>query len=154
MGLARLGLWQIVAVQPTKNRAAVVSVRDGQLLVIRRVQRGRRYAVLPGGGVELNEPPQDAALRELEEETGLSGQVLRHLWTLQHGDRVATYFLVAVPFAPMLMAGPEVETMSIENTYEPCWIPASDFDVENLQPAEIRALIRALAGSERDLNGE
>lgn len=104
----------------TKNRAAVVSLRGDRLLAIRRTKQGRRYAVLPGGGVELNESAQEAALRELIEETGLSGEVLQHLWTLEHEDRVADYFLVAVPVAPMLMSGPEMQGMSSENTYEPC----------------------------------
>ena len=132
--------------EPTKSRAAVVSLRDNQLLVIRRAKQGRRYAVLPGGGVELDETLHDGALRELKEETGLSGKVLRPPWTLQHDDRVAAYFFVAVPLAPMAMAGPEVQNMSLQNTYEPCWIRLSDLDSENLQPAAIRALIRELAG--------
>lgn len=140
-------VWHIVAMEPVRSRAAVVALRDDQLLVIKRAKQGRRYAVLPGGGVELDEPPQDAALRELTEETGLSGRVLRPLWTLQHDDRVAAYFFVAVPLATMVMAGPEAQKTSLENTYEPCWIRLSELDSENLQPAEIRALIRDLAGS-------
>ncbi len=132
--------------EPTKSRAAVVSLRDDQLLVIRRAKQGRRYAVLPGGGVELDETLHDGALRELKEETGLSGKVLRPPWTLQHDDRVAAYFIVAVPLEPMAMAGPEVQNMTQQNTYEPCWIRLSDLDSENLQPAAIRALIRELAG--------
>ena len=86
-----------------KNRAAVVSMRDDRLLAIRRTKQGRRYAVLPGGGIELNESAQEAALRELLEETGLPGEVLRHLWTLDHDGRLADYFLVAVPVAPMVI---------------------------------------------------
>jgi len=94
-----------------------------------------------------NERAQDAALRELLEETGLSGHVLRHLWTLEHGDRVADYFLVSVPVAPMVMSGPDIQGTSLDNNYEPCWIGISDLDLENLQPATIRALVRELAGS-------
>lgn len=130
----------------TNHRAAVVALRDERLLVIRRVKHGRRYAVLPGGGVELNERAQDAALRELAEETGLSGEVVRPLWSLEHADRQAHYFLVAVPMSPMAMVGPELRRISTENTYEPCWIRVSDLDLENLQPASIRDLVRDLAG--------
>lgn len=129
-----------------KRRAAVVALRDDQVLVIRRVKYGRRYAVLPGGGVELNERAQDAALRALVEETGLSGEVLRPLWSLEHVDRHADYFLVAVPVSPMAMSGPELRGISAENTYEPCWISVSDVDLENLQPTSIRDLVRDLAG--------
>ncbi|MEW1962271.1 NUDIX domain-containing protein [Microbacterium sp. NPDC077644] len=136
----------------TKHRAAVVALRDERLLVIRRVKHGRRYAVLPGGGVELNESAEDAALRELAEETGLCGKVVRPLWSLEHADRQADYFLVAVPVSPVAMLGPEQYRMSTENTYEPCWIRVSELDLENLQPASIRELIRDLAGSAAPTN--
>lgn len=129
------------------DRAAVVSLADGCLLVVRRRKQGRRYTVLPGGGVERNETAQDAALRELHEETGLSGEVLRHLWTVEHADRVADYFLVAVRVAQMVVSGPESQRQSLENTYDPCWIPLADLDVENLQPDTLRPLIRDLAGT-------
>ena len=74
--------WHIVPMSNPKNRAAVVSLRGDRLLAIRRTKQGRSYAVLPGGGIEPNESAQDAALRELIEETGLPGRVLRHLWTM------------------------------------------------------------------------
>lgn len=76
----------------------------------------------------------------------MSGEILRHLWTMEHEDRVADYFLVAVAVAPMLMSGPERREMSSENTYEPCWIALADLDRENLMPSSMRLLIRELAG--------
>jgi hypothetical protein len=41
------------------------------------------------------------------QETGLTGVVERHLWTIGHPDRVAHYFLVNVDPRPMLIVGPE-----------------------------------------------
>lgn len=128
-----------------KPRAVVVALRGEWLLVIRRMKDGRRYAVLPGGGVEPDELAQDAALRELAEETGLSGEVSGLLWSLEHPDRRADYFSVAVPVSPMTMRGPELRGISTENTYEPCWIRVLDVERENLQPASIRDLLRDLA---------
>lgn len=75
--------------RPAENRAVVVSLRGDRLFAIRRTKQGRRYAVLPGGGVERDESARAAALRELVEETGLSGEGLQHLWTLQHDHRGA-----------------------------------------------------------------
>ena len=51
-----------------KNRATIVCVRDGAILL---VARERARWALPGGRIKRAEPPEAAACRELEEETGL-----------------------------------------------------------------------------------
>lgn len=137
---------RVFAMSRARDRAANVVLGPEQtLLVIRRVKEGRRYCVLPGGGVEPNEQPADSALRELQEETGLVGQIDRKLWTVEHPDRVAHYYLTTVnTSAGMRLGGPERERMSLANTYEPTWIQLGDLDPMNLQPVEIRPLLIAL----------
>lgn len=49
--------------------------RDGRVLLSRYVPPDARW-VLPGGGIEHGEDPEDAVLRELGEETGLTGRVV------------------------------------------------------------------------------
>lgn len=51
-------------------RAVAVVLDDEALLVIDREKDGRRYLVLPGGGIEPGETAEQACLRELHEETG------------------------------------------------------------------------------------
>jgi 8-oxo-dGTP diphosphatase len=52
-------------------------VGNEQSLQILLVTRGRDpfkgYLALPGGYIEYNESPEEAVLRELKEETGLTG---------------------------------------------------------------------------------
>lgn len=63
---------------PLLSVDCIVFDRDDRLLLIKRANppfKGR-YA-LPGGFVDIGETVEDAALRELKEETGIDGKVIR-----------------------------------------------------------------------------
>src|SRR5437763_3794806 len=67
----------VVGVDGLARRAGVgaVVVRHGQVLLgIRRGAHGGGTWSVPGGKIEPGETPEQAALRELEEETGLVGR--------------------------------------------------------------------------------
>lgn len=125
------------------DRAVSVAFHGDTLLVVGRQKDGRVYCVLPGGGVEPGEAPEVAVLRELAEETGVVGTVLRPLWTVEHHDRRAHYFLVAVEPGPLNVGGPEAPLQSTTNVYAPKWLPLSLLEADNLQPASMRDRVRA-----------
>jgi 8-oxo-dGTP diphosphatase len=65
---------------PIPAAAAVLVDGDaGVLLVKRSVEPKVGHWCLPGGFMELGETPEEAALRELQEETGISGRIDRLL---------------------------------------------------------------------------
>lgn len=71
--------------------------RDGRLLVVR--DRGFRHFSLPGGGVRNGERPEDAAVRELREETGLEALSVSPLPHCGTSDIFNTYHVFLVEAA-------------------------------------------------------
>jgi 8-oxo-dGTP pyrophosphatase MutT (NUDIX family) len=66
-------------------------VVEGSRILLISTQEGRRWQ-LPKGHIERGESPEQAAVREIEEETGVSGRVIAPLpgveyWFVEKGKR-------------------------------------------------------------------
>ncbi len=62
----------------TRVSAYALCVEDDRILLVRIAHgywSGAGKWTLPGGGLDFGEPPRDGALRELTEETGLTGEI-------------------------------------------------------------------------------
>ncbi|MGH7457164.1 MAG: methyltransferase domain-containing protein, partial [bacterium] len=57
--------------QPGRHRAGALLIHQGKLLTYHVQDEKKHYWRIPGGGIELNETPEQAARRELQEELGL-----------------------------------------------------------------------------------
>lgn len=79
-----------------KLRATVIYRRDGEILFVRK--RNAKWN-LPGGRLEHNETPLQAARREMAEETGLSFDTLRYVAEYRT-DKVIHYLFEARVGAP------------------------------------------------------
>ncbi|UCC38199.1 MAG: NUDIX hydrolase [Candidatus Aminicenantes bacterium] len=65
---------------PLPSAAAFVRNRNGEILLVKRgVEPARGKWALPSGFIEIDETPEKACLRELKEETGLEGEIVRLL---------------------------------------------------------------------------
>jgi 8-oxo-dGTP diphosphatase len=83
----------------------IFTIRDRQLklLLIRRA--GEPYSgqwALPGGFVQLPESLEEAARRELEEETGVSGVFLEQLYTYGRPDRDPRERVITVAYYALI----------------------------------------------------
>lgn len=88
---------------PLLSVDCVVFDRADRLLLIRRGHAPfKGQFALPGGFVDIGESVEDAALRELKEETGLDGKILRLIGVYSdpnrdpRGANVSCAFLVRV----------------------------------------------------------
>jgi 8-oxo-dGTP pyrophosphatase MutT (NUDIX family) len=124
-----------------QERAAVISyraggavVRDEKVLVIR--VRAVEWE-LPKGGIEPGESPEQAALREVREETGLTSplEIVRELGCLQYLDKHVRYFVMR---AAELVEGPRPK-----RTRERRWIVLDEVETIPLVNESLRPLLRA-----------
>jgi 8-oxo-dGTP diphosphatase len=85
------------AAQPTI--AAAVIVEDGRVLLVRRrVSEGELSWQFPAGAVEEGETPEDAAVRETAEETGLAVDAQSRLGERVHPATGRTMVYVACAY--------------------------------------------------------
>jgi len=60
-----------------KGRAQCLVVRDNKILMVKHRHGGDEWYCTPGGGIELGETPDQAALRELLEECNVTGVIVK-----------------------------------------------------------------------------
>jgi 8-oxo-dGTP diphosphatase len=145
-----------VIVVVREGARALVLDPDERILLVRFVnpETSEEFWATPGGGVDPGEEFEDALLRELREETGLTdvaiGPVVwtrRHVFpwagkTLDQSERIALVRVPAFEPAPMLTAG----QLRNEGVHELRWWTVGELEASgaNFAPRRIVRFLRQL----------
>lgn len=116
--------------------------REG-LLIAHRLRNGSLVWSMPKGHVESGESVQDAAVREVREETGISARVLAPLgvtdyWFMHDGARIhkwVHHHVLVHPQGELSREDAEIEDVA--------WVPVDDL-VTRLHHRDERDLVRTL----------
>jgi 8-oxo-dGTP pyrophosphatase MutT (NUDIX family) len=126
-----------------RQRVAVIIFDGINILLLYRQKQGRSYYVIPGGGVELGETLEQAAIRETLEETGLEVHLGRKLWTHLWDEQLEHYFLVTQFRGTLNLGGPEGIRQAADNIYRLVWLPLVRLPETPLLPDTVKAMIMA-----------
>jgi len=122
-----------------RHRAAVF-VRDGKnVLLFHRTKNGEEYYAVPGGGVEPGETPEQAAVRELKEETSLDIVLGEKLGELEMDNNYQYFYIAKSWSGTPELGGEELEKQSPTNIYQLEWVP-----IEYLRDVDLRNGARAM----------
>lgn len=131
-------------------RSAAIILNDDRILLIERKKNGRQFYVFPGGGVEEGETNEEAAVREVLEETSVNVSITRLLYHHHYlasdtssRDSDQYFFLAKYESGEPKLQTNTNEAMSQINTdgedsYNPMWIKVATLQDKILYPLEIR----------------
>jgi mutator protein MutT len=133
---------RVAAVDETSAGGVVLDADQANVALIGRLdRRGRLLWSLPKGHIEEGETPEQTAVREVAEETGISSEVLRPLGTIDYwfvADNRRIHKTVH-HFLMQATAG-ELSDADVEVT-EVAWVALDELD-ERLAYADERRLVR------------
>lgn len=115
-----------------RSAARAIIIHHQNILVMKRNKFGTVYYTLVGGGIDMGETADQALLREIKEETGLTVANPRLTYIEQSNDLYGTQYIFVADYVD---GDVKIDPSSIEaklnaagqNLFEPMWVPISKF---------------------------
>jgi 8-oxo-dGTP diphosphatase len=125
-------------------RGAVVVIADNCVALIKRTRGNHVYYLFPGGGVEGNETPEDAAIREAYEELGVRVRLDKTVAIVRFGESVQYYFKASIVSGELgTGTGAELynDVDSETGSYQPILVPISEIVNYDVRPKPLAHIL-------------
>jgi 8-oxo-dGTP pyrophosphatase MutT (NUDIX family) len=124
-------------------RAGIILPQDDKVALIERHRAGLHYFTFPGGHVDEGETPEQAAIRETEEELGLHVTLKQLVAQFGWQGKWQYYYLVEVTGGTFGSGNGEemLKPLPVRGTYHPMWMPVSELLNQPVKPRELAELV-------------
>jgi mutator protein MutT len=117
-------------------RAGALIVREGRVLLIeRRPESDNTYYLFPGGRIEPNETAEEALVRELREELGLTIVPGRLVAAVTYNGDAQYYYTANLIGHELSFNGDEAESG--------VWLPIDSLTSHSVHPAAVAGMVEA-----------
>jgi 8-oxo-dGTP diphosphatase len=123
------------------QRAAIIVIREGKILLMHRKRNDSEYYVIPGGHIEEGESPEVTAKRELREETDIEAGIDFLFLENEDGGWHNYFYMAKNATGEARFGGEEFERNNEQNHYELEWIELSKLPEINLLPIQVKEKI-------------
>jgi 8-oxo-dGTP diphosphatase len=124
-------------------RAGIILLQDDKVALIERYRLGLHYFAFPGGHVDEGETPEQAAIRETQEELGLQVKLKRLVAQIGWQGKWQYYYLAEVTGGIFGSGSGEemVSPLPEHGTYHPMWMPVAQLLDQPVLPHELAELV-------------
>lgn len=123
-----------------RNRGAALIIQEEKIALIKRIRNHEVYFVFPGGGIEEDETPEEATIREVYEELGVHIEIERLVTTDEYNG--SQFFYKARIMDGVFGSGKAEEFMKTDRgQYVPIWVPMKELLNLNIKPYKVAECI-------------